>query len=616
MPQSPNNPIPSAIRPSVLPTLWDITLGLLVIAVSLANYFAGKISWTEAAPLSAVIYGALTPLALAFFRSKTDEPAFGLKSSAAILAFFFSQFVTIGSSFFLRHDWSLCFGSRTSLLIWALQTLCYGYVFYTIILGCFCLPKSFRTEPESYQINAWRWFGGLLAIRIVYLLLLYPCVFDIDAAIGLRTFLDPDSAVCNHHPILVQALHALFFSIGKAMGYRSVGMALLTLLLICISCGILTYGLTLVAKSGAGRKKTLALAFFFLLFPFFPFLSVFATKDGMFAYSFLFYLFTLYELFISKGNSLRKWHFWILHIVAIIYLCLTRHQGIFFVLAEFPLLLFLYRPYWRQVLALHVLPLSLIFLFSNVLLPRLDVEPAGKQEVYGSLFHQTANYLRLYPDEVTAFERQAIDRILDCDHLPQGYSYNLTDGTKDSYKYNPMSTSREVLLSFRHVDRSSEESDLKDYRKAWYSMFLRHPGSYLQARLGVCLGFFFNNGKPLVKNESYWNNLPLSQDYIFGYYEKFEWIYHNQAIIWATLPVLSWFLAIPYYIWLALVGLTLLLNRKDWQGTTIFLPVILSIAFLLICPYASGRYAFPVVAALPLLIIYLLTPNPSQQCQE
>jgi hypothetical protein len=299
-------------------------------------------------------------------------------------------------------------------------------------------------------------------------------------------------------------------------------------------------------------------------------------------------------------------------------LCLTRHQGVYLVLAEFFLLLYCYRHYWGKVLTVHLLPLSLFFYFSNIILPRLDVEPVGKQEIYGTLFHQTANYLRLFPDELSNSERKTVEKILDTEKIKQEFTYNLTDGSKDCYKYNPMSTSDSELLLFRHVDRFSEGSDLKNYRSTWFSLFLRHPLCFIQTTLGVCLGFFYNNGDPLVKVESYWNNLPftINQDYIFGYYDKYEWIYNKQAMICAKLPVLSWLFAIPYYIWLAIIALALLLYRKEARDIAVFLPMILSSALLLICPYASGRYAFPIVAALPILIIHLLSFNNSQKCQK
>ena len=599
------------------PSIWDFSLGMLVIAVTMASFFTGQVQLFEVEPLDTILYGILTPWALAFFRTHIPNSPISLKSLAVAIAILFSQFVTIGHSFLYRHDWSLCFEDSISLFIWALQSLCYCCVFYPIILGCFgFLRQQAPFTQEPYKFHIFRWFCALIIVRSIYLLLLYPCVFDIDAAIGLRTFLDPDSSTCNHHPILVQSLQGLFFLIGKTMGYRSIGILLLSVFQIIVSSLIIVYGLCIVSKSCAGRKMIIALGLFFIIFPFYSFLSVFITKDGMFAYSFLFYIFTLYELYLSQGVCLRQSRFLILHILSILVLCLTRHQGIYLVVLEVPLLLYCYRVYWRRILVANLLPLTLFFLYSNVLLPYFNVEPAGKQEIYGTLFHQTANYLHQHPEDVSENERNAIFNILDRNSIIKDYTYNLTDGSKDCYKYNPMSTSRNEPIVFRHIDHFSEQTDLKDFRKAWWTMVLRHPFSFIQATLGVCCGFFYNNGDALVKMESYWNSVPfaITQDYIFGYYNKYEWIYHIIARRFAKIPVFSWLFAIPYYIWFAIIAVSLLLYRKEERSIAIFLPLILSIALLVICPYASGRYAFPIVTALPLLIFHLLSPN--NKCQK
>ena len=599
------------------PSIWDFSLGMLVIAVTMASFFTGQVQLFEVEPLDTILYGILTPWALAFFRTHIPNSPISLKSLAVAIAILFSQFVTIGHSFLYRHDWSLCFEDSISLFIWALQSLCYCCVFYPIILGCFgFLRQQVPFTQEPYIFHIFRWFCALIIVRSIYLLLLYPCVFDIDAAIGLRTFLDPDSSICNHHPILVQSLQGLFFMIGKTMGYRSIGILLLSALQIIVSSLIIVYGLSIVAKSCAGRKMIIALGLFFIFFPFYSFLSVFITKDGMFAYSFLFYIFTLYELYLSQGVCLRQSRFLILHILSILVLCLTRHQGIYLVVLEVPLLLYCYRVYWHRILVANLLPFTLLFLYSYVLLPYFNVEPAGKQEIYGTLFHQTANYLHQHPEDVSENERNAIFNILERNSIIKDYTYNLTDGSKDCYKYNPMSTSRNEPIVFRHIDHFSEQTDLKDYRKAWWTMFLRHPFSFIQATLGVCCGFFYNNGDALVKMESYWNSVPfaITQDYIFGYYNKYEWIYHIIARRFAKIPVFSWLFAIPYYIWFAIIAVSLLLYRKEERSIAIFLPLILSIALLVICPYASGRYAFPIVTVLPLIIFHLLSPN--NKCQK
>ena len=82
---------------------------------------------------------------------------------------------------------------------------------------------------------------------------------------------------------------------------------------------------------------------------------------------------------------------------------------------------------------------------------------------------------------------------------------------------------------FRHLDHSREAEELKDFRSAWLSMLFRHPLAYLQATLGVIIGFFYNNNEPLEKLEPHWVIAPfaITPEYTFWHNDRFEKAYYN-----------------------------------------------------------------------------------------
>lgn len=602
-----------------IPSIWQWLCGVLIIMVSFAYYFFGKMDMGELMPKHTILYGALVPFAFAYLQKRQTPNPISLKIVAGIVAFLISQFITIGSSIYHTHDWSLCFGDGLALLIWALQSICYWYVCYKIIIGIYCLIEYSKKNEEEYSFHLTRWFFLIFFIHLLFFSAFFPCIFDIDSAIGMRTFLDPDSATCNHHPYFVQWLHASSFEFGQNIGHSSWGFAILTLLSICLASGILTYGIKLIARSGIGKKWTSIAALIFVFFPLFPYLSVHDTKDGLFAYAFLLYIFTLYELYLSKGNCLNSVRFSLLHGAAILLVCLTRHQGIYIVVLESVFLLLCYKSQWIKVLGTTVPSLALFLCYNNILLPKNNVEPGGKQEIYSTFFHQTANYYRLYQEEITPQEHAVIGNILDEELLVKNYRHNLTDGAKDHYTYNPMVVeSLSVPVYFRHVNREHEDEDLKAYRSTWFSMFRKHPSCYIEAWLTVISGFFYNNDEPLVKVEPHWAIAPfaITPEYLFEHNSRIETQYYLRSFHWVRKPISSWFISIPYYIWTSIILLALLLYRKDLKGLSIFLPMILSVALLIICPIASGRYAFPIVVALPLLLIYLISTNKKDICQK
>ena len=592
------------------PSLCHWLCGLAVILVSFSPVLTGLLGIRALLPKHTIFYGVTIPFLLAFFEKYGLNASISLKVLSAIVAFIFSQFVTVEGSFYHMHSWALCFNSWTAILTWCLRSIVYGFVFYKISLGIACtIESSHSTSTERYQLNYLKWLILIVCARLLALFLFYPLVFGFDAAVGLRTVMNPDCATCNHHPYFVQLIHALFFNIGKEIGHISVGFFLLGLLSILFSSTIILYGIRLMQQAKLSSRLLLAFAITYALFPLFPYLSINPTKDGLFAYTFLLYLFTLFELYITDARCLKEKRYLFLHGITILLVCLTRHQGLYIVLVECALLLICYKSNWKGIILMTVPSLCLVSAYNNVLLPFINVEPAGKQEVYGSLFQQTAYYLKQHPDDVTTSELSAINKVLNSDTIVAKYEFDKTDPVKNGYKYNPWYRLYIGAPSiFRHIDHSHEAEDLKAYRSAWLSMGFRHPLTYVEASLAVSAGFFYNFNRLLLETEPKWaeNGAATTPEYRFVHFNKAARIYNNRIYSWFKYPIINWIIAIPYYNWAAIFFLGILFYRKDFKGLIIFLPILLSLGILLICPMVYGRYAYPIVMGLPLLVIYAL----------
>jgi len=599
------------------PTLWHLLCGLAVVGVSIAHFLVGEVSLWNCMPYHIAVYGALTPFLLSYAEKHTSSPNRRMKNTAICLGLIFSQFVSIGFSFHRHHDWALCFGNWSNILIWLSKTICYGYVFYRIVLGLISYFEKYRPCKES-SISLRKWFWIIVGVRLLFIILFYPCIFGFDAAVGLRTFLDSDCASCNHHPYFIQLIHALFFTLGQKIGHLSVAMATLALISTLLTSGIIVYCLSLLNRAKLSKNWILTIALLYAFLPIFPYLSINPTKDGLFAYFFLLYVLSLYEIYLSEGKCLSHWNFILLHGVSIVLLCVTRHQGIWIALVETLFLCFCYRKSLKFVIYATLPALLLSMGYTKVLLPFFDVEPGGKQEMYGTFFQHSARYLKLYPNDVTEPERLAIDQVIGCDSIVKKYVYDKTDPVKNGYLFNPWYRVAIGYPSmFRHIDHSGEAEALSNYRKAWFSMGLRHPLCYVEASMGVCYGFFYNNNRLILETEPYWakNGAATTPPYRFAHTNTVAEIYNRNIYRIFDKPILNWPFAIAYYNWIALFLLSLLFYRKDKKGLVVFFPLLLSIMILFICPMIYGRYAYPIVMIIPLLAAYLISTRKSHEEQ-
>lgn len=602
------------------PSLWQWFCGLLVILVTFACRFTGLIGLRGLLPYHTICYGAVTPFLLAYFEKITRNVPSSLKVLAGVLAFLFAQFVTVEGSFHQVHSWALCFDGIFAAFLWIARNIVYGYVFYKCLLGLLGIIERHTVVPSAdYYFDFRKSILVIFLVRLFALFLFYPCAFGFDAAVGLRTFLDPDCATCDHHPYFIQLIHALFFSFGKSIGHISVGFAILSILEILFSCAVITYGLKLIKDAKISRVWLLIITAIYAVFPLFPYLSIYPTKDGFFAYAFLLYLFTLYELYISDTTCFRNNRYLLIHSISILLICLTRHQGIYIIILECIFLIYYHKHYWKTILLVTLLPLSFFIFFNNRLLPWFNVEPGGKQEKYGILFQQTAYCLKQHPDDVTPEELATIDRILNSDTIVVKYTYNSTDPVKNRYKYNPWYRVYPKSPSmFRHIDHTKEAEDLNAYLSTWLSMGLRHPLTYLEATLSVSAGFFYNGNRLILETEPKWaqNGSATTPQYRFAQFNTIARIYNNRIYSWFKYPFINWVIAIPYYNWAAIFFLALLFYRKDVKGLTVFFPVLFSLGILLICPMIYGRYSYPIVMALPLMLAYFLTTRHHNYSQD
>lgn len=488
----------------------------------------------------------------------------------------------------------------------------------------------------SKYIKISKWIGIIIIVRLLSLLFLYPCYFDYDASVGMIMFLSPADycVACDHHPVFVQAVHSLFFLLGDGIGGlfgngigglfgssmggllgdmagRSIGMFLLTMIHMLFFTAIVAYGLRLLQLTGVSRFWQKVVAMLYAFFPVFILVSLYPTKDGFFCNAILLYALTTYEMFLTRGENLKRLRLPLLHAFAALLMCLTRHQGLYFVVLETVILLIVYRRYWLQ-LVVFVAPVVVGFVvYSKVLLPWYGVEPSGKQELYQVMFQQTANCLRTYPDDITVEERAAISRILDIDTIIKVYNPKSADPVKAKYRYvnfrrNPVTDKP----YFFKVDRIGEDEALAAYRNAWLSMGLRHPLVYVEATANIVGSYFWRFDRALMADYECWakatgaDSLGLAFSHV-ELYENFS-RKMEKHIIWSytiKAKCMKIVYCIPVYMWISVILLLLfIIKRPGMARLVVFLPMTLSLLLCLITPMVFGRYTYPVLFFVPLLL--------------
>ena len=551
-------------------------------------------------------YSLIIPFLLPFLNKWTKDSDRLMRRLSIALAFFFAACCTLGYSITKTHSLDLCFGSKALLAIAFLKMIVYSYVFYKVVLCAFSNViwhlDNYSSEGENrIGINNIGLFVLFVISRIPYLVAFYPCLFDYDAAVSLSSFGD-GRILYNHHPFLVACLQKMFFELGKCLGDPSIGLALMSSLFILLVSALFVYVIRFCGRIGAGLclQKWLVLLFAFL--PFFSLLNIYDTKDGIFAYSSLFFIVTLADiLWHNKKGEMPQKRILLMHGVALILICFSRHQGIYFVLVQYLLLVMFFRPMVRRMTYVYLPGIFAYFIIVRVLYPSIGVVQAGKQEMIGVMLQQSALCMITHPDKITDEEKRAFTALVSFnpDTLNCLYDYSVTDPVKGRYRYKPVKE-WSIINKYSSIE---EKEALYSYLKSWLTTFIRLPGTCILASINLMNGFFYNTqGVLYVEN---WKTCPyLLPEYDFNCRASFRTITNNITEKLSKAPLLEFVFSMTYYTWLYLFFFVVFIYRRDMMGLIIFATMFLTLCLFFISPTSTYRYSLPLVVNAALIMLY------------
>ena len=302
-------------------------------------------------------------------------------------------------------------------------------------------------------------------------------------------------------------------------------------------------------------------------------------------------------------------------ILSVLLLCFLRNNGIYIVLITCLFLVFLIRKN-RPNLKLFIWLLSgvLLFLMTNAIVFKacnVYVQPTGYREALSIPFQQTARYVRDHSDDITPEEYGIIDENLMMDTLASRYDPRISDPVKNGYE--------------------GDKSGLAGYFKVWGQEFLRHPMTYVDAT-------WEQNRSLLLPSESA-ENYAFTKDYTTGYEGNICYVGGGtvipglftspeglldakETVIRICIGMLSapviacvWNVACSTIALIIIAGMSLIKKIRD----AYYLCPLLSVLLITIAgPVIMGhpRYMFPVIFAMPFIIVYFLYLNSRSDKQD
>lgn len=404
----------------------------------------------------------------------------------------------------------------------------------------------------------------------------------------------------KHHPPLSTIFMGLVVSVGQKLWNDNLGLGIYVFIQLIITIYTFAKILEFIGKRCDSKIYNRIIIVFYCIYTVWPSYAICMIKDTLFLdFVILFYL-NLWNVFIYKYESMTIQIF----IKLLVYgslVCLLRNNGIYLIIATIPYLLLKRKISSNRTVVMLGGIIVIYFLFNGIIYPSMGIIKGGTQESLSIPFQQTARYISIYDNEVTDYERNVIDNVLDYDQIKENYNPNISDRVKGTYHW---AYDAAIL-------QDGEEEALNAYFKVWMAMFFKHPLCYIEATLNNTYEYFYIDATSKYSNTGYYKivNDPTVDigvfdfSYIFNM-NPFRDIIEGFSEVMRRIPAVGTLYGTGIYDIVFLLILFIYISKKDIERLLMLLPFLILVMTCIASPVNGAiRYLLPLVAMMPIIIL-------------
>ena len=517
-----------------------------------------------------------------------------------ILAIVLACFWTVGEMYCSEYELS---GGFTNVLYAALNTFAVALLLRQLIA---LLDHVLNTGHSSGERKdgiilgkrSMLYSAGVLFFSWVpFMILSYPGSLASDTIFQIWQ-INGDIQYWAHTPLFHTLCLKVFIRIGEVIFHsQTAGFFLCTISQGIFMALVLGYSLQRLYERNCPLLIRRIIFIIYLLTPAYSNMVTTPGKDLAYMGCFLWYMLLLEKLIYACKNGKEKElgvRYWAVLVAVQICTALVRKNGIYVIV---PTGIILALPAIRsrgKKTALIIFLTCCVLPFAGQRVSQYCMEkitgarPASVSEALSIPFQQTARYLKYYGNEISAFEKEAIDAVLgDSSILGEVYSPDISDPVKMNY------------------NNEASGADLVRYFKAWAMGLRKHPGVYMEAFLQHVYGWFYPGADNVIRYEvePWYLSIFSIPPFMLWSREILKRLYEMNGRI----PFLSLLENMGLFSWM----LFYLIFRKnvDRRDKLMLIPLVLSLLICMASPafYGHPRYGYPILVSLPFISALFIT---------
>lgn len=473
---------------------------------------------------------------------------------------------------------------------------------YSILIS---VLKLKNVETNTNYLNKQYSFRFLFFLFIVawlpVLLIFWPGIYTYDSAMQISQLINHD--VTAHHPIIHTLLLNVIIIIGKLTGSYYLGAVIHTLIQMLICVCVNAYICSRLSTFRISKNFYYLILVYYLFFPLNMLTPFYITKDTLFSTFFFLLVFKLCEYYTIEKKELSKKKALEL-ILLIILVGLFRNNAIYALLATIPFLLFIKnRKIRRNLIFIFAMGSFFTMITNQALVVITNAKPGMEGQMYSVPLQQLARSYNNNPESFTEKEKKNF------------LAYVPEDSIK---KYNPR-ISDYVKGPFT---LKKEGNSTSDFLKLWMKLGLKNKKNYVDAFLMMTQGYW----DPAFQFPDAYYKQPMVElrskdNVLFGRFDEKSWFPNiREQLIndfyskgsYKKIPILSLLFSSGFAVW-GFVFLFLFSVYKGFEDSYfIYVFLLMYLGTLILGPVALVRYIYPYMLVLPVMFVFVLNSNKTQ----
>lgn len=514
-----------------------------------------------------------------------------------LLSVLFSLAVAAANySLFTEPSISSSFGKVTGAVYGVvLLVICLagGYTVSGSILSFLCeygedkTRNFFRAENKGSPVRIFFITAAVIAAVdcIVLFMAKYPGLLTEDSISQIDQLMS--GVYSNHHPYYHTMIIKLCMKLGLAVfgNYNAAVVVYCVFQVIAVACTF-GYAVSTLNRMGLSAKYISICVIWYALLPCHILYSITVWKDILFGAAVTVFLITVFRML--KGIGGCGIGTWILLIVSGIGACLLRTNGWVTFFVSFPFFCILFFRKNKKLCGAFFGILAVSFILKNPVLDAIGVSRTDTIESLSIPAQQIARVIKECKDDLTPEQREALDKIVDVDHVPLWYSEFISNPVKDLVRLTG--------------DQEYLRSHMKDYLRYYFEIGLAHPKQYFEAWVEETKGYW-NSGY------DYWIVSDMVSENSYGI-ARSERSYPIDSLIdqyvnlFGGSELLRPLQSIGFTVWITLFLAYAAFVRGHKEAGFLFVPLIVYVGSLLVATpvFAEFRYTYLIFCIFPFLV--------------